>query len=62
MLTLLLCHLFSPVKAHCRHCRIEVTTWVKHEPNPVFPIVAILVLLIFGYVGLAMCPVIYLVT
>ena len=52
----------GPIKATCHQCMVEITTFVQHEMNPFFPIVAIFVLFVFGYLSLIILPVIYLLT
>ena len=65
MIKLLIFFLFliiRPVKATCRHCRIEVTTFVMHEMHPLFPLSALIIMFIFGYLSLIICPVVYLIS
>lgn len=52
----------APIKAICKHCRIEVTTFVMHEMHPIFPLAACAIMFIFGYLSLIICPFVYLVT
>ena len=53
---------FSPIKATCPQCFVEITTFVQHEMNPFFPISACIIVLIFGYMSLIICPLVYLFT
>jgi len=41
---------------------LEIVTFVQHEMNPFFPVVAITTLFVFGYMSLLLCPITYLVT
>lgn len=52
----------TPIKAVCRMCKLEITTFVQHEMHPTFPLVCIAVMFIFGYLCLIICPFVYLIT
>ena len=54
--------LYSPIKVTCKHCYCEIVTFVQHEMNPFFPLFALLIFFVFGYMGLIICPLTYLVT
>ena len=56
------CTVNSPVKATCPQCYVEITTFVRHEMNPFFPLSVVATLLIFGMLSLIICPVAYLLT
>lgn len=52
----------NPLKATCPQCYVEITTFVRHEMNPFFPISAVLTMTIFGYLCIVICPLVYLLT
>lgn len=41
---------------------MDITTFVQHEMNPLFPLSVLLTLIIFGYMAFLICPLVYLVT
>ena len=54
--------LFSPIRKRCNYCNVEVVTYVEHEGHPMFLLIAIIVVLIFGFLSLVILPVGYLAT
>ena len=52
----------SPIRRRCNYCNVEVVTYVEHEGHPMFLLIAILVMMIFGLLSLVILPVGYLVT
>lgn len=52
----------APCKVVCKQCNVEVTTFVQHEMNPVFPLIALLSILIFGFLSFIICPLVYLIS
>lgn len=52
----------APIKATCRSCKLEITTFVQHEMHPIYPLTAIFVMFVFGYLSLIICPFLYLIT
>ena len=52
----------NPIKATCPQCFVEITTFVRHEMNALFPLSVLITLLVFGYLSLVICPVVYLLT
>jgi hypothetical protein len=52
----------SPVRRRCNYCNVEVVTYVEHEGHPLFLLIAILVMLIFGFLSLIILPIGYLAT
>ena len=57
--TLFLC---SPIRKRCNYCNVEVVTYVEHEGHPMFLLIGLIVMLIFGFLSLIILPVGYLVT
>lgn len=53
---------YSPVKRKCQYCGVEVVTFVEHETNSLFLILALILMIIFGLVAMLMVPVLYLMT
>ena len=41
---------------------MEVTTYVEHEVNPFFGLTALLIFIIFGFLGMIIAPFLYFVT
>ena len=52
----------SPIKATCPQCFMEITTFVQHEMNALFPLSVICTLFVFGYLSFIICPLMYLLT
>ena len=57
-----LINLHSPVRRRCNYCNVEVVTYVEHEGHPLFLLIAIMVMLIFGFLSLIILPIGYLAT
>jgi len=60
--TMLLTQAYSPIRKRCNYCNVEVVTYVEHEGHPMFLLIGIIVMLIFGLLSLIILPVGYLVT
>jgi hypothetical protein len=54
--------LYSPIKRKCTYCNVEVVTYVEQESHPLFMLVAMMVIIIFGLLALIILPFGYLVT
>jgi len=52
----------SPIKKKCNYCNVEVVTYVEHEGHPMFLLVSMLVIFIFGLLSVIILPVGYLAT
>lgn len=50
------------MKKTCQFCSVQVTTYVEHEVNPFFGISALLIFIVFGFLGLIIVPFVYFVT
>lgn len=52
----------TPVKKTCKFCQVEVTTYVEQETHPLFFISALFIFMVFGFLGLVIVPVVFLLT
>ena len=50
------------MRRKCNYCNVEVVTYVEHEGHPLFLLVAMLVMIIFGFLSFIILPFGYLVT
>ena len=50
----------APLKTTCRHCGIEVVTYVEHELSPAFYGLSFFLVLVFGWFSIVLIPLLYL--
>jgi hypothetical protein len=53
---------FRPIRKKCSYCNVEVVTYVEHEGHPLFLLIAMLVVIIFGFLSFIILPIGYLAT
>lgn len=52
----------GPMRRECDYCGIEVVTYVEHEISPLFFMLAVLELIIFGWLSFIMIPLSYMLS
>ena len=50
----------APLKTTCRHCGIEVVTYVEHELSPAFYGLSFFCMMLFGWFSFILVPLLYL--
>lgn len=50
------------MKKTCKFCSVEVVTYVEHEVNKAFGIVAVVIFVIFGFLSIIILPLVFFLT
>jgi len=52
----------EPMKKTCKFCNVEVVTYVEHEVNKAFGIIAIVIFVVFGLLSIIILPLVFFLT